>query len=101
VRDGSLYLLDWDTVALAPRERDLWMVLDRDSREDWLSYTSMVAAPSVNDNALRLYRLWWNLAEITEYVGRFRRPHDDSSPNRSACEDLGQYLPIRQDSGCW
>jgi spectinomycin phosphotransferase len=32
--DGELALIDWDTVALGPRERDLWMIEPRDD-EDW------------------------------------------------------------------
>lgn len=91
--DGSLFLVDWETVAVAPRERDLWMVLDHESREDWSAYAGAAGAPPVHRDVLRLYRLSWQLSEIAEYVDRFRRNHEGSPSDRYAWGDLLQYLP--------
>jgi spectinomycin phosphotransferase len=97
--DGSLLLLDWDTLAVAPRERDLWMVFRPELAQDQSAYASAASETPINGDAMRLYKLWWELAEIAEYVGRFRQPHGDSPADRSAWEELGHYLPVRDDIG--
>ena len=43
--------------------------------------------------ALDLYRERWALAEICEYVARFRQAHDDTEDSRAAWAELGEYLP--------
>jgi hypothetical protein len=45
-------------------------------------------------DAVQLYHRWWALAEICEYVDRFRRPHNDDTDTRAAWDDLQHYLPI-------
>jgi spectinomycin phosphotransferase len=50
---GRLMLLDWDTVGLAPAERDLWLV-------------GTEAGPDTE--ALAFYRLRWALADIAAYA---------------------------------
>jgi spectinomycin phosphotransferase len=91
--DARILLVDWDTIATAPRERDLWMILQPGDKRDWAAYTSAAPSPSPCQKAMDLYRLWWELSEIAEYVDRFRNPHDNSTANRYAWEDLKQYLP--------
>lgn len=75
--NGRLLLIDWDTVLIAPPERDFAMVDN-----------------SGDPDALALYHRWWDLAEICEYVERFRRPHVDDEDHRDAWEDLQHYLPV-------
>jgi hypothetical protein len=48
--DGDIALIDWDTLALAPRERDLWMIEPHDAH-DRAAY-SVAADPA----AMELYR---------------------------------------------
>jgi spectinomycin phosphotransferase len=60
-RDGRV-LVDWDTVALAPRERDLWMLVDDDQ----------------HDPALDFFRLTWDLKDIAEYLNALRSPHEEN-----------------------
>ena len=62
--DERMYLVDWDSVAVAPRERDLWMVLQNEDSEDWAAYTPAAPSPSPDHKAMDLYRLWWELSEI-------------------------------------
>jgi spectinomycin phosphotransferase len=88
----NLRLVDWDTTLIAPRERDLWMVLD-DNRTGWHEYCDAAGPVELTEEALGLYRERWALAEICEYVGRFRRPHDDTEDTRAAWAELGEYLP--------
>ncbi len=60
-KDGRV-LVDWDTVALAPPERDLWMLVDDDR----------------HDAALDFFRLTWDLKDIAEYLNVLRSPHGEN-----------------------
>ena len=72
---GSLRLVDWDTTLVAPRERDLCMVLD-ERLTGWSEYRSVVGGVLLDPDALELYRQWWGLADIAVFVALFRRPHE-------------------------
>lgn len=91
---GDMRLIDWDTVRLAPRERDLSDILvDDDGTAAALAEYQRIAGPVQPDpNALILRRTWWTLAEISEYVRRFRRPHAGSADDRTAWDDLCHEL---------
>jgi spectinomycin phosphotransferase len=80
--DGRLFLVDWDTALIAPPERDLWMVMRADDPEDLAAYGQHRGRYEIEPHLLALYRLWWDLAEIAEYVDRFRRPHNQSDLTR-------------------
>jgi len=74
IRGGSgLRLVDWDTVALAPPERDLWMVAT-DTGDELRRYTELTGRP-VDPIALELYRLRWALDDISCFVRDLRAPH--------------------------
>jgi spectinomycin phosphotransferase len=62
-RGGAMLLVDWDTVGLAPAERDLW----------WLD-PGIVAAYTreVDPDALELYRLRWFLDDLAYCLKRLR-----------------------------
>jgi spectinomycin phosphotransferase len=70
---GRLLLVDWDTVALAPPERDLWM-LDGGAGDELARYAA-ASGRRVDDAAIRLYRLRWRLDDIAIVVKRFRSAH--------------------------
>ena len=61
--DG-LRLIDWDTVALAEPERDLWMLDDGSGALD------------VDRTAIEFYRLAWTMSDIASFTDMFRRPHE-------------------------
>jgi spectinomycin phosphotransferase len=84
--DGPL-LIDWDTVAIGPRERDLWM-LDLDGEADLAAYGGDPPDPA----ALEVYRLLWTLAEISGYTVDLRGPHRDDANTRLAWTSLQSYL---------
>jgi spectinomycin phosphotransferase len=86
--DGGMKLIDWDTAALGPRERDLWMIEPR-TDEDWAAYHG---ATRVDPAAMELYRLWWELSEICGYTATFRAPHADDGNTRIAWRELRSYL---------
>ena len=69
-------LVDWDTTLVAPRERDLCMVLDEELT-GWSEYLSVVGDVSLDAEALELYRRWWSLADIAVFVALFRSPHQE------------------------
>ena len=88
--DGELALIDWDTVALAPRERDLWMIEPGDD-EDWAAYGAATAADPM---AMELYRLSWVLSEICGYTAKFYRPHVEDENTRVSWRSLRGYLTM-------
>ncbi|GLY80381.1 hypothetical protein Airi01_086480 [Actinoallomurus iriomotensis] len=86
--DGHL-LVDWDTVGLAPPERDLWSVAE--SPEDLERYAD-AAGRTVDASALALYRLRWDLEEVACYVDWFRAPHDRSPDTEEAWQGLRESV---------
>jgi hypothetical protein len=93
IRDprGGVHLVDWDTTLIAPRERDLQMVLDQDLT-GWDEYSELAGVDSLNQDALRLYRLWWELADITVFVAGFRGPHERTEDMVASWEILARNL---------
>ena len=73
---GRIRLVDWDTTLVAPRERDLCMVLD-EGLTGWSEYLSVVGDVSLDVEALELYRRRWSLADIAVFVALFRSPHQE------------------------
>jgi spectinomycin phosphotransferase len=84
-REGRYLLVDWDTVGLAPPERDLWSVAQ--SPEDLERYAEATGR-TANAEALTLYRLRWDLEEVSGYVDWFRAPHDRSLDTEQAWQEL-------------
>jgi Phosphotransferase enzyme family len=69
-------LIDWDTVLLAPPERDLWS-LDPGDGSILAAYTGATGTTLLAP-LLELYRIRWDLADIAADVSRFRGPHSGS-----------------------
>jgi hypothetical protein len=93
IRDprAGVYLVDWDTTLLAPRERDLWMVLDADLT-GWDEYRKRAGVNSLSHQAFQLYRWWWKLADISVFVADFRRPHERTADTAASWEILAKNL---------
>jgi spectinomycin phosphotransferase len=72
------FLIDWDTVGLAPPERDLWWVISDTSGDEAARYTRATGRP-VDPAALALYRLRWALDDLSIFVSRLRSGHDRSA----------------------
>ena len=92
VVDGRLKLLDWDTVGLAPPERDLWWLT---TASDPLAehYTAQTGR-AVNPLALRLYRLRWQLDDLIWCVSTLRAPHTETLDTRLALSALPRCLEV-------
>lgn len=94
MRSGAeLRLVDWDTVALAPRERDLTVAMPRDD-DEWAAYRSAGAPGEADPHLVRLYRLQWSLAEVSLYARWFRGTHDDDADARTAWEGFSKELEM-------
>lgn len=94
--EDRLLLIDWDTVALGPRERDLWMMVE-DAAPDLGAYSEEGGTPECSATAMALYRLRWELADIAEYVSTFRRPHQREENEEASWRYLSRSLPIRAE----
>ena len=70
---GDIMLIDWDTVGLAPPERDLWMVAT-ETGDELRRYTELTGRP-VEVAALELYRMRWALDDLSCFVRDLRAPH--------------------------
>ncbi len=90
-RAGQLVVVDWDTVALAPRERDLWMLVN-DKNPDWEAYREVTGVTSISEPLMDAYRLHWDLWEIVIYVAWCRRPHEATEEMAIAWKSLQEYL---------
>jgi spectinomycin phosphotransferase len=67
-------LVDWDTVGLAPPERDLWLVAS-ETGEESARYTRLTGR-DVDPGLLAFYRLRWALDDISSFVHDLRSAHD-------------------------
>ena len=91
IRTGESYVLvDWDTVALAPRERDLWMLVEEPA-EETTTYTD-ATGKQLDEVAVRFFRLTWALADIAAFTDLLRSPHDHSEDTEKAYAALTYYV---------
>jgi spectinomycin phosphotransferase len=73
---AGLVLIDWETVRIAPPERDLWLVADD------------AGAPA----ASALYRLRWKLADIAVYADELLSPHEANEDLAASWKYLQSYF---------
>lgn len=83
---GAIMLVDWDTVGLAPPERDLWMVATETGAE-LRRYTELTGRP-VDMAAIELYRLRWALDDLSCFVRDLRAPHRRTPGTEDAWQAL-------------
>lgn len=90
VTGDGLVLVDWDTTLLAPPERDLWTLAGCD--ESLLNRYAVATGIEIDEEALTLYRLWYDLAEISCYLILFRSAHEETADTRQSWENLQHFL---------
>jgi Phosphotransferase enzyme family len=90
-------LIDWDTVLVAPPERDLWSLDPGDGTilGAYANATGVVPMQAL----LELYRLRWDIADVAVDVSRFRRPHYGNADDDKSWELLSSLVD-RLRSGC-
>ena len=83
IREGTQRMLvDWDTVGLAPPERDLWWVIGEtgEGRRRYAELTGRAVDPAL----LMFYRLRWALDDISSFVNRLRGEHRHTADTEHA-----------------
>jgi spectinomycin phosphotransferase len=83
---GTCYLVDWDSVMIAPRERDLWELPC--TKPVLTTYGAPIEA-----ERLRLYKAWYTLAELAVYLAVFRSPHTGDQNDNTSWENFQRFLP--------
>lgn len=84
--DDGLRLIDWDTVAMAPPERDLWM-LDDGTVYGLQAYTE-ASGHAIDRSALDFYRLAWLVTDVAAFTTELRRAHADDANSAHAWRAL-------------
>jgi spectinomycin phosphotransferase len=88
--DGHYLLVDWDTVALAPPERDLWMLTD-DTTHESHTYTAATGHQPDQD-AINYFSLRWHLADLAAFTHVLRSHHIDNADTAKALDGLTHSL---------
>jgi spectinomycin phosphotransferase len=88
--EGRLVMLDWDTVALASPERDLWM-LDSASGVDSHLYLELTGR-AIDPTMLRFYGLRWEIQDIALFTIQLREYHEENEDTRVASVALRRYV---------
>ncbi len=87
---GGFVMVDWESVLLAPPERDLWALAEDDA-----SIPAAYAAATgvaIDSDALALYRMWYDLAEIAAYISLFRERHGETADTAESWRNLRHFL---------
>jgi spectinomycin phosphotransferase len=90
---GGLVMVDWDTALLAPPERDLWALARHD--ESLLGTYAAATGVNIDQDALSLYRLWYDLAEIGGYLSYFRKPHRHTADTADTADTAQSWQNLR------
>jgi spectinomycin phosphotransferase len=92
----TLVLIDWDTVALAAPERDLWMVAPKG--DALFGRYEAVTGHHVDPATITLYRLRWYLDDIASAVRLFDSPHELTADTQRWSTDLASRV---ESLGSW
>jgi Phosphotransferase enzyme family len=90
-------LIDWDTVLVAPPERDLWS-LDPGDGSLLAEYAAAAGRPALPE-MLELYRIRWSLSDMALAASRFRAPHAGSADDDQDWENLQDYAAGLAEAG--
>lgn len=93
--EGEQVLVDWDTVALGPPERDLWMLVDEG--EDASELYAQLTGTQPDEAALDFFRLTWELKDLAEYLNLFRSPHEENDDTLRQVGALDR-IPVLRDA---
>ena len=80
-------------VALAPPERDLWMLVD--DTADGASIYAAATVHEVDQVAVDLFRLTWDLADLAAFTNVLRAPHRETADTVKAYDGLTYCVTVR------
>jgi spectinomycin phosphotransferase len=90
--DGRLVLIDWDTVAMAPPERDVSLIAS--ARSEGIDRYEQTTGLALDRRVITLYRLRWYLDDLASAISLFSSRHGDNADTRRSwgalAPDLGQ-----------
>jgi spectinomycin phosphotransferase len=86
-------LVDWDTTLLAPPERDVWMLEPGDGAAT-TAYTAATGTAIIPE-ILELFRLRWDLQDLSSYVAQLRAPHGTGADDARAWDGVTRILNRR------
>jgi spectinomycin phosphotransferase len=93
-RTGSLHLVDWGELALAPRERDLTFFTG-ERFAAWLeAYLEQTGRVRLHLELFTFYLYRWVLQEIACYTSRILLEPSEELERAHAWQELQPYLPI-------
>jgi len=78
--DGRLVLIDWDTAALAPPERDVSLIAT--TSNEGIDRYQQATGRELDPAVITLYRLRWYLDDLASAIRLFRNRHRDSPDTR-------------------
>ena len=93
---GGKVLVDWDTVSVAPPERDLWGLARTPGDPAAVAYTELTGRP-VDGDALDLFRLIWDLKDLAEYLHVLRAPHTENEDTEREFRGLEHCVAVRAE----
>ncbi|HET6627645.1 MAG TPA: phosphotransferase [Nocardioidaceae bacterium] len=81
------FLVDWESVKLAPRERDLRGLID-----SGFAWEAPYGISAPDWAMVEMFDLEWRLSEVVEYAAWFSHEHHGSASDRVAFEGLREEL---------
>jgi spectinomycin phosphotransferase len=78
--DSRLVLIDWDTTAMAPPERDVSVIVT--ARNDGIDRYEQITGRALDRAVIVLYRLRWYLDDLASAIRLFRNRHRDTADTR-------------------
>jgi len=87
---AGFVIVDWDFVQLAPPERDLWDMAEADPSV-LAAYTDATGT-AIDPGGLAMFRMWFDLSEIGEYIELFRGAHHDNEDAAESWKNLQFFL---------
>jgi spectinomycin phosphotransferase len=90
--DGRLFLIDWDTAALARPERDLSLIVRSTSAD--LDRYQRATGREVDPDVITFYRLRWYLDDVASAIRLFRNRHQNTADTRRWWEGLAPRLEL-------
>lgn len=102
---GAAVLIDCDAVMVAPRERDLRLLLHAshkgprglDNTAVMAAYQRVVGPVSPREWVIDLFRAEWHLLEIARYAEQFAASHAESADTAARIASLESYVPVTQN----